>query len=42
MGDAALSLVTNLTRLGWSLSGQEMPQYSRKDTPYRFVSGQRK
>lgn len=36
-GAEAISLVTQLTRESWSLSGRPWPQYSRADTPYRFV-----
>ena len=38
-GADALSLVTQLTRHSWSLTGQPWPEYRRADTPYRFVPG---
>jgi lipopolysaccharide export system permease protein len=38
-GGEALSLVTQLTREGWSLSGRAWPPYERHETPYRFVPG---
>lgn len=38
-GAEAISLVTALTREGWSLSGRREPEYSRAQTPYRFVPG---
>ena len=36
-GAEAVSLASVLTREMWSLSGQAFPNYSRSDTPYRFV-----
>ena len=36
-GEAALSLVTQLTRTAWQLSGRPFPEYERGETPYRFV-----
>ena len=39
-GAEALSLVTRLTREGWSLSGRELPDYARSSIPCRFVPGQ--
>lgn len=38
-GVEAISLVTQLTRESWSLSGRPWPEYSRAETPYRFVPG---
>lgn len=38
-GAEAISLVTQLTRESWSLSGRAWPQYVRSETPYRFVPG---
>ena len=38
-GEEALSLVWSLTRTSWSLAQREIPQYSRTETPYRFVRG---
>jgi hypothetical protein len=39
-GDEAVSLVHRLTREAWSLAGLDLPTYSRKDTPCRFVPRQ--
>lgn len=36
-GADAISLVTQLTRASWSLSGRPWPEYRRSETPYRFV-----
>jgi hypothetical protein len=36
-GPEAVSLVYRLTRESWSLSGLPEPDYSRRDTPWRFV-----
>lgn len=36
-GADAISLVTQLTRTSWSLSGRPWPEYTRSETPYRFV-----
>lgn len=36
-GEAALSLVTVLTREGWSEAGWTIPTYDRAHTPCRFV-----
>ena len=36
-GPEALTLVTRLTREGWSLSGRSVATYSRDSLPYRFV-----
>jgi hypothetical protein len=38
-GADAISLATSLTRESWSISGRRWPDYTRKDTPYRFVPG---
>ena len=38
-GAEAISLVTQLTIEGWSLSGRPWPDYDRANTPYRFVPG---
>jgi hypothetical protein len=38
-GEQAISLVTQLTRESWSLSGRPVPTYTRSETPYRFVPG---
>lgn len=38
-GVDAISLVTALTREAWSLSGRIWPDYTRENTPYRFVAG---
>jgi hypothetical protein len=38
-GVEAISLVTRLTRESWSLSGRPWPEYTRSETPYRFVPG---
>jgi hypothetical protein len=40
-GAEAISLVTQLTRESWSLSGRPWPRYARSETPYRFVPGRR-
>lgn len=39
-GAEAVSLVAQLTREGWSESGQPMPAYRRPDIPVRFVPRQ--
>ena len=36
-GEEALSLVTRLTREGWSLAGLSFPEYERSEIPCRFV-----
>ena len=36
-GEEALSLVTQLTREGWSLAGLPFPDYDRSSIPVRFV-----
>ncbi len=36
-GVEAVALVYRLTRESWSLSGKEVPTYTRRDTPWRFV-----
>lgn len=36
-GAEAISLAAVLSRESWSMSGQIFPEYSRKDTPYKFV-----
>jgi hypothetical protein len=38
-GEAALSLVTQLSRESFSLAGQAASDYSRAETPYKFVPG---
>jgi hypothetical protein len=38
-GDAAITLVTRLTRESWSLAGRGLPTYSRGAVPCRFVPG---
>lgn len=38
-GVEAISLATRISREAWSLSGRAWPDYSRSDTPYRFVDG---
>jgi hypothetical protein len=38
-GTDAISLVTQLTRESWSLSGHPWPEYKRSEMPYRFVPG---
>lgn len=38
-GEEAISLVTHLSRESWSLAGLEVPQYTRRNIPCRFVSG---
>ena len=38
-GAEAVSLVHRLTRESWSLAGQEIPGYSRREMPVRFVPG---
>lgn len=38
-GAEAISLITQLTRESWSLSGRPWPQYKRSETLYRFVAG---
>ena len=35
----AISLVTQLTRQSWALSGQPWPTYRRAEIPCRFVRG---
>ncbi|MFZ1700063.1 MAG: hypothetical protein WBO10_09400 [Pyrinomonadaceae bacterium] len=37
-GPEAISLVTQLTREVWSLSGLPWPEYNRAGTPYRFTT----
>lgn len=37
-GAEAISLVTQLTRELWSLSGRSWPDYGRAETPYRFTT----
>jgi hypothetical protein len=41
-GAAAMSLAARLTRESWSLAGRPIPDYSRAQTPYRFVPRERK
>lgn len=36
-GPEAISLVTQLTRQSWTLSGQPWPTYRRAEIPCRFV-----
>jgi len=36
-GAEAMSLAAVLTRESWSFSGQAFPDYSRSETPYRFI-----
>lgn len=36
-GAEAISLVTQLTREAWALSGRPWPDYPREATPIRFV-----
>lgn len=38
-GVEAVSLVTRLSAESWSRSGQEMPAYTRRETPIRFLPG---
>jgi len=38
-GPDAISLVTQLTRQSWALSGNPWPTYSRGEIPCRFVQG---
>lgn len=38
-GPEALTLVTQLTRESWSLSGLGVPTYTRDAVPCRFVPG---
>ena len=38
-GPDAVSLVAALTRESWALAGLPMPEYTRAETPYRFVPG---
>ena len=38
-GAEALSLVTQLTRESWSVSGRSVPTYARDSIPCRFVPG---
>ena len=38
-GLAAVSLVQQLTRECWTLAGKETPEYSRAQTPVKFVPG---
>lgn len=38
-GPAAVGLVHRLTMESWSLSGRELPSYSRDRVPFRFVPG---
>lgn len=38
-GTEAVSLVTRLTAESWSLSGKEMPAYTRAEIPFRFSPG---
>jgi hypothetical protein len=39
-GAEAISLVTELTRESWALSGRPMPRYARSEIPIRFVPRQ--
>lgn len=39
LGAEGISLLTQLTLEGWSLSGRPWPSYDRANTPYRFVEG---
>jgi hypothetical protein len=38
-GPEAVALVARLTAESWSLSGQELPSYTRDTIPIRFVPG---
>lgn len=38
-GLAAISLVQQLTRECWALAGKQTPEYTRVNTPVRFVPG---
>jgi hypothetical protein len=38
-GAEAISLVTQLTRQAWALSGNPWPAYRRSEIPCRFVPG---
>jgi hypothetical protein len=38
-GDEAVSLLTRLTREGWSLAGRDQPTYARHEIPCRCVPG---
>jgi hypothetical protein len=41
-GFAALTLVQQLTRECWALAGNEMPKYTRRETPIKFIPGRLK
>lgn len=41
-GEAAVSLVRQLTWEGWAASGREFPAYARADIPVRFIPRERK
>jgi len=38
-GPAAVSLVHRLSLEAWSLSGRQLPSYTRAEIPVRFVRG---
>jgi hypothetical protein len=38
-GGEAISLLTQLTRESWSLSGRDLPTYARREIPCRLVPG---
>jgi hypothetical protein len=40
-GPAAISLVTQLTRAAWALSGRPFPTCARAELPYAFVPRER-
>lgn len=37
IGADAISLVMELTDAAWSLAGLPLPEYTRSETPYKFV-----
>ena len=36
-GSSAISLLTHLSEVSWSLTGQPWPNYDRSSIPFRFV-----
>jgi len=40
-GEAAVSLVYQLTMTSWTLSGRPVPGLARHELPYRFLPGRR-
>jgi hypothetical protein len=40
-GEAAVSLVHQLTMTAWALSGRPVPRLARHELPYRFLAGRK-